>query len=150
VTQQDGKDGGYPLGELDGSDSERLRLLAELLQNAGLSAPVTRNIRGEIWIKFANSVCGNPIAMLTLSDMNGFAESPGVLNVFETMLNEVDAIGDALGISIPQPVSDRVAFTLSTRDHKYSMLQDLEHGKPLEIDAFTQSLAAVNRLILQP
>jgi len=146
VTQQDGEDGRYPLGELDGSDSERLHVLASLLEAGGLSAPVSKNIRGEIWTKFANSLCGNPIAVLTLSDMNGFAASPGVLKVFETMLKEVDTIGNVVGITIPQSISERMAFTLSTGDHKFSMLQDLESGRPLEIDAFIQSLAAAKRI----
>jgi len=146
ITQQDGEGGRYPLGELDGSDSERLHLLANLLEAGGLSAPVTKNIRGEIWIKFANSVCGNPIAVLTLSDMNGFAASPGVLKVFETMLKEVDAMAEVLGITVPQSISERMAYTLSTGDHKFSMLQDLESGRLLEIEAFAQSLAAVKRI----
>jgi 2-dehydropantoate 2-reductase len=146
VTQQDGADGRYPLGELDGRDSERARLLAALLEAGGLSAPVTKNIRGEIWIKFANSLCGNPIAVLTMADMNGFASSPKVVTLFERMLDEVDAIGDAIGITMPRSISERMAFTLSTGDHKFSMLQDLESGKPLEIEAFTQSLAAVKRI----
>lgn len=146
VTQQDGADGRYPLGELDGSDSDRLHELANLLEAGGLSAPVTKDIRGEIWIKFANSLCGNPIAVLTLADMNGFATSSAVVALFETMLNEVDAIGRDLGVTIPQTVSERMAFTLGTGDHKFSMLQDLESGKPLEIEAFAQSLAAVKRV----
>jgi 2-dehydropantoate 2-reductase len=146
VTQQDGDGGRYPLGELDGSDSDRARRLSELLTAGGLAAPITDDIRGEIWIKFANSLCGNPIAVLTLADMNGFASSPAVVSLFETMLGEVDAIGDALGVSIPQSIAERMTFTLGTGEHKFSMLQDLESGKPLEIDAFAQSLAAVKRV----
>lgn len=146
VTQQDGEAGRYPLGELDGSDSERCRLLADLMEAGGLSAPVSKNIRGEIWIKFASSVCGNPIAVLTLSDMAGFAATPGVWKVFETMLKEVDAIANVLGITVPMPISDRMAYVLSTGSHKFSMLQDLESGRPLEMEAFAQSLAAVKRI----
>jgi 2-dehydropantoate 2-reductase len=146
VTQQDGEDGRYPIGELDGSDSDRAHQLATLLEAGGLSAPVTKNIRGEIWIKFANSLCGNPIAMLTLADMNGFAASPEVVRLFEEMLNEVDAIGNAVGVTMPRSVSERMAFTLGTGEHKFSMLQDLESGRPLEIEAFAQSLAAVKRI----
>jgi 2-dehydropantoate 2-reductase len=146
VTQQDGGDGRYPIGELDGSDSDRAHQLATLLEAGGLSAPVTKNIRGEIWIKFANSLCGNPIAVLTLADMNGFAASPEVVRLFEEMLNEVDAIGNAVGVTMPQSVSERMAFTLGTGEHKFSMLQDLESGRPLEIEAFAQSLAAVKRI----
>ncbi|WP_213989380.1 2-dehydropantoate 2-reductase [Sodalis sp. dw_96] len=144
--QQDGESGRYPLGELDGSVTPRARLLSELLQAGGLNAPITDNIRGEIWIKFANSLCGNPLAILTLADMNGFASSPQVLSIFERSLAEIDAMAEVFGITIPQTIPQRMAFTLGTGTHKFSMLQDLEQGRQLEIAPFAQSLAAIKRL----
>ncbi|EXJ77034.1 hypothetical protein A1O3_10191 [Capronia epimyces CBS 606.96] len=148
VTQQDGSSARYAVGELAGhsGDSKRLTALVELMQAGGLDITVTDNIRGEIWTKFANSLCGNPIAVLTLADMSGFATEPAVVAVFAAMLREVDAVGAALSVHVPQSVEDRLAFTLSTGHHQFSMLQDLEAGHPLELDSFIRSWDAVKRL----
>ncbi|WP_204902666.1 ketopantoate reductase family protein [Erwinia endophytica] len=150
VTHQDGVQGHYPLGELNGQTSERARLLSHLLEQGGLRAPITDNIRGEIWIKFANSLCWNPIGILTLADMNGIAAAPEVVTIIENMLSEIDAIADSFGLKMPQSIAERIDFTLSTGQHKVSMLQDLERHRPLELDPFENSLAAVKNISGKP
>lgn len=143
VTHQDGSQGHYPLGELNGQTSERARLLSHLLEQGGLRAPLSDNIRGEIWIKFANSLCWNPLGILTMADMNGIAASPEVVTIIERMLTEIDAIAGSFGLTMPQSITERIDFTLSTGKHKVSMLQDLEKHRPLELAPFEHSLAAV-------
>jgi len=146
VTQKDGDRGRYPIGELNGGRSERAPLLSHRLEQGGLRAPRSDNIRGEIWTKFANSLCWNPVGILTLADMDGIAGSPEVVAIIEGMLNGIDAIADSFGLTMPQSIGERIDFTLSAEKHKVSMLQDLEKHHPLELAPFEHSLAAVKNI----
>lgn len=146
VTEQDGDQGRYPLGELNGQPSARAQLLSDLLVRGGLRAPVTNNIRGEIWTKFANSLCWNPVGILTLANMEQIAAVPQAVSLMAALLTEIDAIADTFGLILPQTIAERISFTLSTGKHKVSMLQDLEKGRPLELAPFERSLAAVKQI----
>lgn len=147
---QDGSRAACPVGEIDGSSSARAALLSELLTEAGLHAPMRENIRGDIWVKFVNSLCWNPVAVLTLARLGEMAEAAGVVATVRTMMDEADAIGRKLGVQIPQPPEKRMAVTLSASGHKMSMLQDLELGRPLELDVLAQSIAALRVLAGAP
>ncbi|NIF55143.1 2-dehydropantoate 2-reductase [Burkholderia sp. Ax-1724] len=147
---QDGERAACPVGEIDGSRSERVVCLSELLSDAGIYAPVRENIRGDIWVKFVNSLCWNPVAVLTLARLGEMTEARGVLPVVKAMMEEADAIGRQLGVDIPQVPDKRIAVTLGARAHKMSMLQDLEHGRPLELDVLTRSIDALRTLAAIP
>ncbi|HSV83118.1 MAG TPA: 2-dehydropantoate 2-reductase [Ramlibacter sp.] len=146
VVVQDGAKAGCPLGELDGSESPRVRRLSELLTASGIEAKVNADIRAAIWMKFVNSLCWNPVAVLTLATLGEIGADPAAAQLVETMMNEADALATRLGLQLPQPPAKRIKLTLSAPRHKMSMLQDLEHGRPLELAALAQSLAAVREL----
>ncbi|WP_144109952.1 ketopantoate reductase family protein [Paraburkholderia sp. BCC1886] len=143
---QDGERAACPVGEIDGSRSARVQCLSELLIEAGLHAPVRENIRGDIWVKFVNSLCWNPVALLTLARLGKMAGSASVMSTVRAMMDEADAIGRELGVEIPQAPAKRIALTLSAGSHKMSMLQDLEQGRPLELDVLADSIAALRAL----
>ncbi len=146
VVMQDGAKAGLPIGELDGSHSERVVKLGKLLSASGIESKVNDNIRGAIWVKFVNSLCWNPVAVLTLATLGAMARSSAVTHIVKTMMEEADALAARLGLQIPQSPDKRIAMTVSAANHKMSMLQDLEHGRPMELGALVRSLHAVRAL----
>ncbi|HSW18186.1 MAG TPA: 2-dehydropantoate 2-reductase [Ramlibacter sp.] len=146
VVAQDGPKAGMPIGELDGSDSQRVRQLSQLLTASGIESKVNADIRAAIWVKFVNSLCWNPVAVLTLARLGEIGADPTAHALVEMLMNEADALATRLGLRIPQAPAKRIALTLSAPQHKMSMLQDLEQGRPLELEPLMQSLAAVREL----
>jgi 2-dehydropantoate 2-reductase len=146
VISQDGAKAGCPIGELDGSHSKRATRLSELLTASGIAARVNDDIRAAIWIKFVNSLCWNPVAVLTQGTLGEMCDAGNVVPVVKAMMLEADSIALQLGVNIGPEPEKRIAMTLSARHHKMSMLQDLEAGRPLELDALEQSLRAVREL----
>jgi 2-dehydropantoate 2-reductase len=143
VVKQDGAKAGCPIGELDGSLSPRVTRLSEALASAGIHAPVRTNIRGDIWVKFVNSLCWNPVAILTLARLGEIGGRPDTIGIVRRMMEEADALAAKLDLAVPQPPEKRIALTLSAAHHKMSMLQDLEQGRPLELGALASSIEAV-------
>ncbi|MGE0232484.1 MAG: ketopantoate reductase family protein [Flavobacteriaceae bacterium] len=141
---QDGAKAGCPIGELDGSPSPRVTRLAELLTGSGIPSKVNANVRGAIWVKFVNSLCWNPLGILTLARNGQIAEHCG--DILHKMMEEADSAARVLGVEVPQPPAKRIALTASGASHKMSMLQDLEKGKPLELDILENSIGEVRRL----
>jgi 2-dehydropantoate 2-reductase len=134
-----------PIGEPDGSISERALRLGRALEAGSVTAPVSPRIRDEIWIKMVNSLCWNPVACLTLARNREIAEWPEALETVRRMMTEADAIGERLGLTIPVPIERRLAHT-GTTSHRMSMLQDLERGRPLELAVLADSLAEMRAL----
>lgn len=148
VMAQDGARAGCPVGELDGSRSERVTRLATLLSDSGIPSKVNEDIRAAIWLKFVNSLCWNPVAALTLARVGAISDAAG--GVVRTMMAEADALAAALGVTVRQPPEKRIALTASAPMHKMSMLQDLEAGRPLELDVLDQSFRALKELADEP
>jgi 2-dehydropantoate 2-reductase len=146
VIVQDGAKAGCPIGELDGSDSERVRVLSELLCASGIAAKVNEDIRSAIWVKFVNSLCFNPVALLTQATLGEMAEAGGVLPLIKSMMSEADTVAAQLGLRIGPTPDKRIAMTLSAPHHKMSMLQDLEAGRELELEPLSRSIGAVRDL----
>jgi 2-dehydropantoate 2-reductase len=146
VILQESKETYFPVGEPDGSESERVTQLSKMMNAGGLSAPVCRDIRGEIWIKMINSLAWNPIAALCMVTNGGIADSPDVVAVLRRMMGEAEAVAAKLGITLPSPLEVRLASTASIRSHKMSMLQDLERRRPLEVDAIADSIETMRDL----
>lgn len=146
VVEQDGARAGMPIGELDGSRSERVVTLSRLLTESGIDSKVNDNIRSAIWVKFVNSLCWNPVAVLTLARLGEIGAAADALHTVRSMMEEADAVARALGLEPAQAPDKRIAMTLTASGHKMSMLQDLEHGRPLEIDALATSFRAVREL----
>lgn len=140
----------FSLGEPDGSISERTQALAAELIAAGLKAPVRPDIRSEIWVKLWGNVAFNPISALTGSTLDAIVGDPGTRAVARAMMVEAQAIGEALGIRFPIEVDKRIDGAGKVGDHKTSMLQDLEHGRPMEIDAVVAAVQELGRLVQLP
>jgi 2-dehydropantoate 2-reductase len=130
----------FSLGELDGSQTERILALSGALASAGLKAPVQPRIRQELWVKLMGNAVFNPLSALTRASLGEMAESPVLAPVVRAAMEEVDAVAGRLGIEIPVSIDRRIRGAAQVGDHKTSMLQDLEAGRPLEIDAITGSV----------
>ena len=130
----------FSLGELDGSQTERIAALSGLLTSAGLKAPVQSKIRQELWVKLMGNAVFNPLSALTRASLGDMAESPVLAPVVRAAMEEVDAVAARLGIAIPVSIEQRIRGAARVGAHKTSMLQDLESGRPLEIDAITGSV----------
>lgn len=130
----------FSLGELEGSQTERIVALSGLLTAAGLKAPVQPRIRQELWVKLMGNAVFNPLSALTRASLGVMAESPVLAPVVRAAMEEVDAVAGRLGIEIPVSIDQRIRGAARVGDHKTSMLQDLESGRPLEIDAITGSV----------
>jgi 2-dehydropantoate 2-reductase len=133
----------FSIGEPDGTASERCRLISEAFAAGGLKAPVSKRLRDEIWLKLAGNVAFNPVATLTGATLAELGTSPEVVEVLRSLLLECGAVAEQLGIRFPVPLERRLEAGLAVGDHKPSMLQDLEAGKPLELDCLSGALIEV-------
>jgi 2-dehydropantoate 2-reductase len=125
----------FTLGEPDGSKSERVQMISSMLAKAGLKAPVQTRIRNEIWLKLLGNATLNPLSALTRASLAEIVTSPITRDLVRTLMEEVDAVATGLGVEVPLTIEKRMAGAAATGDHKTSMLQDLEAGRPLEVDA---------------
>jgi 2-dehydropantoate 2-reductase len=123
------------LGEPDGSRSERCRRIAGVLVEAGLRAPITTRIRHEIWVKLLGNVSLNPVSALTGATLVDMVRDPETGHLLREIMTEVDAVAARLGIDLPVSIDQRMAGAERVGEHKTSMLQDLEAGRPMELDA---------------
>jgi 2-dehydropantoate 2-reductase len=124
----------FPVGELDGSESNRVRQLSGLFEQAGFKSRVLDDIRSEIWLKLWGNLTFNPISALTHSTLVDICQFPPTRTLAATMMTEAQAIGERLGAGFRVPMERRIAGAEGVGKHKTSMLQDVEAGKPLEID----------------
>jgi Ketopantoate reductase len=125
----------FTLGEPDGSKSERVQTISAMLVKAGLKAPVQTRIRNEIWLKLLGNATLNPLSALTRASLADIVTSPITSDLVRSLMEEVDAVARALGVEVPLTVEKRMAGAAAMGEHRTSMLQDLEAGRPLEVDA---------------
>ncbi len=128
------------LGEPDGSRSERIRAIAGALIASGLKAPVTVNLRNEIWVKLLGNVAFNPLSALTGATLVQMARHPEVSNLVRSIMQETQTLAGKLGIEMPISIDQRMAGAEKVGEHKTSMLQDFEAGRPLELEAIVGSM----------
>ena len=133
----------FTLGEPDGGRSERVAALSAALIAAGFKAPIRPRIRDEIWIKLWGNLSFNPISALTLATLDAIVADAGTRAVAKAMMLEAQAIAERLGVKFPIDVDRRIEGAGAVGAHKTSMLQDLERGRPMEIEAL---LGAVKEL----
>ena len=138
------------LGEPNGERSERTLALAKLLTAAGLRAPVRPRIRDDIWIKLWGNASFNPLSALTGGTLRQLAEDPGTSSVIAQIMEETQAIGEALGIRFGVPIDKRIAGAAAVGDHRTSMLQDLDMGRTMEIDAIVGAVQELGTLVGKP
>jgi len=140
----------FSLGELDGSRSARLRVLSELLQAAGFRAPISADIRSEIWLKLWGNCSFNPISALTHASLADICEFPLTRELAAQVMREAQAIGNKLGVRFLVSLEKRIAGAQAVGHHKTSMLQDVEAGRPLELDALVGSVIELGRITETP
>jgi 2-dehydropantoate 2-reductase len=134
------------LGEVDNSDSERLRSFAKLLRDAGFKVRVSTDLRSEIWVKLWGNCTFNPISALTHATLVDLCQFPPTRALAERMMREAQEIGEKLGVRFPVSLEKRIAGAEAVGKHKTSMLQDVETGRPLELDALVGSVLELGRL----
>jgi 2-dehydropantoate 2-reductase len=130
----------FSLGELDGQDTARSIELSRTLVGAALKAPVQPKIRAELWLKLLGNAVFNPLSALTRAPLGEIAGSPLIAPVVRAAMEEVEAVARGVGIEISVSIDQRIKGAARVGDHKTSMLQDLEAGRPMEIDALTGSV----------
>jgi len=123
------------VGEPDGTRSGRCRHIAAALVASGLRCPVTTHIRNEIWVKILGNVAFNPISALTRATLAEMARDPQVAALVRNIMMETEAVARKLGFELPVSIDQRIAGAEKVGEHKTSMLQDLEAGRPLELEA---------------
>jgi 2-dehydropantoate 2-reductase len=136
----------FPLGEPSGEKTERISALSAVLVSAGLRAAIRPQIRNDIWVKLWGNLSFNPISALTGGTLVEIATDPGTRAVARAMMVEAQAIGEALGVSFGVDVDRRIEGAAGVGAHKTSMLQDLERGRPMEIDALVTAVQELGRL----
>jgi 2-dehydropantoate 2-reductase len=122
-------------GEPDGSKSERARKIAEALIAAGFRCPVTTRFRHEIWVKLLGNIAFNPISALTRGTLEELVRHPDTCRLVRELMVETEAVAGKLGIELPISIDQRIAGAEKVGAHKTSMLQDLEAGRPMELEA---------------
>jgi 2-dehydropantoate 2-reductase len=137
----------FILGEPDGRLSDRAQRLAAAIEQAGPKAPVSDNIRSEIWLKLWGNQCFNPLSALTGATLDVIATDPAIRALARNMMIEAQAIAEKLGVQFPVDVDKRIDGAAGVGPHKTSMLQDLERGRPLEIDALATAVQEMGRLV---
>lgn len=125
----------FAIGELDGSKTDRCRTIADAFIKAGLRCPVRSNIRHDIWVKLMGNVAYNPISALTHATLIEIVQCPETRELAGTIMSEVDSVARKLGIEIGVTIEQRLEGAEKVGHHKTSMLQDIEAGKPTELEA---------------
>jgi 2-dehydropantoate 2-reductase len=140
----------FPLGELDGASTDRVKAISETFVGAGLKAPVLDNIRAEIWLKLWGNLTFNPISALTHSTLVDICQFPLTRDLAAGMMREAQAVANRLGITFRVSLEKRIAGAEKVGKHKTSMLQDVEAGRDPEIDALVGSVIEIGRMVGEP
>jgi len=135
----------FTLGEPDGSDSERLRILSELMIAGGLKAPRKARLRDEIWIKLWGNCSFNPVSALTGASLDLIGADPALYGVIYTMMEECRRVGESLGARFSVDIPQRMKGGISIIGHKPSTRHDVELGRPMEIDPLVSSVLELAR-----
>jgi len=140
----------FSLGEPDGSKLGRAMALSQALSAAGLKAPVRPRLRDEIWVKLWGNLSFNPISALTHATLDVLCLDTGTRNVARNMMLEAQEIAEKLGVKFPIDVERRIDGGAAVGAHRTSMLQDLDQGRPMEIDALVGSVQELGRITSTP
>jgi len=136
----------FSLGEPDGSKSDRAVALSKALISSGLKAPVRSKLRDEIWVKLWGNLSFNPISALTHATLDVLCTDPGTRGVARGMMVEAQEIAEKLGVKFPIDVERRIDGGAAVGAHRTSMWQDLDQGRPMEIDALVKSVQELGAL----
>jgi len=140
----------FSLGELDGNRSERVEALSKVMMAAGFKSPVSRDIRSEIWVKLWGNLTFNPISALTHATLEDICRYPLTRELAASMMREAQAVGEKLGVAFKISLEQRIAGAEAVGAHKTSMLQDVEAGRALELEALVGSVVELGRITETP
>jgi 2-dehydropantoate 2-reductase len=135
----------FAIGEPNGAESERCRRISEAFIAGGLRCPVEARIRDHIWLKLIGNAAFNPVTALTGATLGELETLPEMVDLLRSMLTECVAVAERLGVELPVSLERRLQAGFEVGDHKTSMLQDLEAGKPLELDCMTGAVLELAR-----
>ena len=136
----------FTLGEPDGMRSARVEALSQALMRAGFKAPVARDIRSEIWVKLWGNLSFNPISALTHATLQDICRFPATRALAATMMAEGQRVAEALGVRFKITLEQRLAGAEAVGAHKTSMLQDVENGRALELQALVGAVVELGRI----
>jgi len=136
----------FTLGEPDGTRSERVEALSQALMRAGFKAPVAKDIRSEIWVKLWGNLSFNPISALTHATLQDICRFPPTRALAATMMGEAQRVAEALGVRFKITLEQRLAGAEAVGAHKTSMLQDVENGRALELQALVGAVVELGRI----
>jgi len=139
-----------PLGELDGTTSDRVSTLSAALVAAGFKAPVLPDIRANMWVKLLGNLCFNPMGALTHTTLDVLATYPPSVGIVRSAMEEASAVAASLGVKMDITVDRRIAGAARVGPHKPSTLQDVEQGKPTEVDALILAVVELAELTNTP
>jgi 2-dehydropantoate 2-reductase len=137
----------FGLGEPKRAETERIRKLAQAFEAAGLKAKINPEIRNDIWLKLWGNLCFNPISALTHATLDVVATDPGTRMVSRKMMEEAEHLARRIGVHFRVDIERRINGAASVGAHRTSMLQDLEKGRPIELDALLTSVQEIGRLV---
>ncbi len=140
----------FPVGEPDGTESERVKMVTALFTKAGFKSPVLKDIRAEIWLKLWGNLSFNPISALTHSTLVDICQFPLTRQLAADMMTEAQTIANKLGVEFRVSLEKRIAGAEKVGKHKTSMLQDVEIGRAIEIDALVGAVIELGRLTQIP
>jgi 2-dehydropantoate 2-reductase len=128
------------IGEPSGEMTERAKHLSGILMRAGIKSPVKTNLRDEIWLKLWGNLSFNPVSVLTYGTLAELARDEGARRVMRAMMLEAQAVGEALGVNFSVGAEERMDMAARVGAHRTSMLQDVDAGRPTELDALVGSV----------
>lgn len=140
----------FTLGEIDGSDTPGIRAISEAFKNAGFKAPISSDIRSEIWLKLWGNLSFNPISALTHATLEDICVFPATRELAANMMREAQTIGEKLGVQFKVSLEKRINGAQGVGQHKTSMLQDVELGRPIELEALVGSVIELGRITETP
>ena len=140
----------FTLGEPDGSRSERVERLSKVLMHAGFKAPVSKDIRSELWVKLWGNLVFNPVSALTHATLEDICNDPLTRDLAARMMAEAQALGEKIGVQFKVSIDKRIEGARAVGAHKTSMLQDVEQGKQLELAALVGSVVELGQLTSTP
>ena len=140
----------FTLGELDNQRTPRIEALSKSMMAAGFKAPVSRDIRSEIWVKLWGNLTFNPVSALSHATLEDICTYPLTRALAQRMMEEAQRVGEKLGVTFKVSVDQRIAGAQAVGAHKTSMLQDVEQGRALELEALLGSVVELARITDTP
>jgi 2-dehydropantoate 2-reductase len=136
----------FTIGEPSGERTARIEALSKVLMSAGFKAPIARDIRAEIWVKLWGNLSFNPVSALTGATLEAICRDPDGRALIATMMKEAEGVANRLGVTFKISIEQRIAGAEAVGAHKTSMLQDMLHGRPLEVEALVGSVVELAKI----